>query len=82
MSLPLFDRFKVRYSANYSFSGAFFLTNTGSVDYVSRCDCWAAGIQITRSRDEELRFQFRYTVVGLGDDADNPFAGVGWFRTD
>jgi lipopolysaccharide assembly outer membrane protein LptD (OstA) len=82
VSLPLFDRFRLRYQANYTFSGSFFLTNSGSLDYISRCRCWAAGIQLSESRDENLRFQFRYTLVGLGDDADNPFRGVGWLRTD
>jgi hypothetical protein len=82
ISLPLLDRFRLNYRANYSFAGSFFLTNSGSIDYISRCDCWAAGFQISASRDEDVRFQFRYTLVGLGDDANNPFAGVGWFRTD
>jgi len=82
ISLPLYDRFRVNYRANYTFAGAFFLTNTGSIDYISTCDCWAAGFQISQSRDDNLRFQFRYTVVGIGDDAQNPFAGAGWFRTD
>ena len=82
ISLPLFGRFRVNYRANYSFAGSFFLTNSGSVDYMSTCDCWAVGLQVSSSRDEDVRFQFRYTIVGLGDDADNPFAGRGWFRTD
>lgn len=82
ISLPLLGRIRVNYRANYSFVGGFFLTNSGSIDYMSSCDCWAAGLQVSSSRSEDVRFQFRYTVVGLGDDADNPFAGKGWFRTD
>ena len=75
--VPVLDRFILQYRANYSFEGSQFLTNAATVDYVSKCGCWAAGLELSDSRNQGLQVRFRYTILGLGDDLSNPFAKRG-----
>lgn len=72
-SVPFFDRFVLGYSVNYSFAGSQFLTNSGTLDYISKCDCWAVGVRVSNSRNDELRIGFRYSIIGVGDNIRNPF---------
>lgn len=78
--VPILDRVILQYRATYSFEGTRFLTNAVTVDYVSKCGCWAAGIELSDVRNQGLQARFRYTILGLGDDLSNPFAKrQGWF---
>jgi len=79
LTLPLGSRFRATYGANYTFSGEFFLTNAATLDYLSKCGCWAAGIQLAASREDRLRVKFRYTLVGLGDNMGRGAGGASWF---
>lgn len=82
VSFPLGKRLRAAYAANYTFSGEFFLTNAATLDYVSPCGCWSAGVRLSASRDDQLRVQFRYTVVGLGDNMGSGPGGRAWYGFD
>jgi len=73
LTVPLLDRFVLNYRMNYSFAGSEFLTNSASLDYISRCDCWALGVQVNSSRNEQVSYRLRYSILGFGDNIRNPF---------
>jgi lipopolysaccharide assembly outer membrane protein LptD (OstA) len=67
------------YQGRYSFSGNLSLSNTGGVEYLSKCKCWAVRLEVGSSRSRGAEFGVQYTLVGLGKDEDplRPFAGGG-----
>jgi len=40
---------------------------------VSKCKCWAARVELDDDRTTGLEFNFRYRIIGLGDDTVRPF---------
>jgi hypothetical protein len=73
------ERWALSYSATYDLEGDELLRNGGGVEYRSKCRCWAAGVTIQDDRRDGVRFQFRYSILGLGDDRlkSNPITGTG-----
>ncbi|MEE2677683.1 MAG: LPS assembly protein LptD [Myxococcota bacterium] len=63
-------QWSVSYRVGYSFEGSLLLANTGSVDYVSSCGCWSAGVVISQSRSRGASLSFRYRFLGLGDTSN------------
>lgn len=61
------------YRLTYSFESSIVLTNAVGVEYVSKCKCWAARIEVDDDRTEGFEFNFRYRIIGLGDDTVRPF---------
>ena len=59
----------VSYRIAYSFERELLLTNSASIEYVSRCGCWSAGVVLGQSRSRGLSLSFRYSVLGLGNDS-------------
>jgi len=57
------------YTIAYSFEREVLLGNTASVEYVSRCGCWAAEVVLGQSRSRGASLSFRYRLLGLGDDS-------------
>ena len=66
--LPWLPRFTLAYSISYSFEGNLRLGNVGSIEYRSKCNCWAVGVDIREDRVRGAEVRFRYTILGLGDD--------------
>jgi len=58
----------VRYQGAYAFERSFSLTHRLGVEYLSRCDCWAMGVEARRNRDTGFEVGVVYRVVGLGND--------------
>jgi hypothetical protein len=57
-----------RYRFAYSFDRNLRLANAGAIEYLSRCNCWRLGVEVTESRARGVRFQVLYSIVGLGQD--------------
>jgi len=81
LRVPFLERWALGYHLRYSLAGNVLLTNSGSLEYVSKCRCWAVGVEVSSARNQSLGVRLRYTVLGFGDDARNPFAASrkGWF---
>jgi lipopolysaccharide assembly outer membrane protein LptD (OstA) len=62
------------YRIAYSFERNVMLANVGSVDYVSRCGCWSAGVVLRQSRSRGASVSFSYSLLGLGDDSRRSIA--------
>jgi lipopolysaccharide assembly outer membrane protein LptD (OstA) len=63
------------YRGAYSFERNLSLANSGGVEYISKCRCWAVGLELKDNRTRGPSVSFRYTLLGLGDDSRNPFEG-------
>lgn len=63
------------YSLAYSFESSLWLGNTGGVEYLSRCRCWAVRVEAQHDRTRGFTYNFYYRLVGLGEDTTRPFAG-------
>jgi lipopolysaccharide assembly outer membrane protein LptD (OstA) len=61
------------YRLTYSFESSIALTNQVGVEYISKCKCWAARIEVDDDRTRGLEVAFRYRIIGLGDDTVRPF---------
>ncbi|MEM7413595.1 MAG: LPS assembly protein LptD [Myxococcota bacterium] len=67
VSLDLTARWNLRYQMAYSIEGDLVLTNRGVLEYLSRCECWAAGIVVSEDRTRGVDVKFVYRLVGFGD---------------
>jgi lipopolysaccharide assembly outer membrane protein LptD (OstA) len=63
------------YGLRYSFENNIVLTNRAGVEYISKCRCWAVLAQVGEDRAGGVDFNFRFILIGLGDDDVRPFAG-------
>lgn len=61
------------YRLVYSLEDSIVLTNAIGVEYVSKCKCWAVRVELDDDRTTGLEFNFRYRIIGLGDDTVRPF---------
>jgi lipopolysaccharide assembly outer membrane protein LptD (OstA) len=50
----------------FSFEREVFLQNVGLVEYLSRCGCWAGGIELSVDRASGVDVRVLYRLVGLG----------------
>ncbi len=64
----------VTYRLRYSFEQSLALTNQVGVEYVSKCLCWAIRAELEEDRSRGFEFNFRYRILGLGDDTVRPFS--------
>jgi lipopolysaccharide export system protein LptA len=72
MSYRLTQNWSVRHRIIYSFENSILLHQGASVEYLSKCECWAAGIAVRNNRQLGFEFGLLYRIVGLGND---PSAG-------
>ena len=74
VALDLTQRWSIRYGAAYSLEGNLSLANQGLIEYLSRCGCWALGVQISEDRKRGVDAKIVYRLVGLGGEppADRP----------
>lgn len=68
VSLDLTERWNFRYGAAYSLEGNLALVNQGLIEYVSRCGCWALGVQISEDRKRGVDAKVVYRLIGLGGE--------------
>ncbi|MGE4609162.1 MAG: hypothetical protein AAEJ52_20710, partial [Myxococcota bacterium] len=61
-----------RYRVAYSLEKSILLTNSAAIEYLSKCECWAAGITVAQNRQLGYQVGILYRIVGLGND---PTAG-------
>ncbi|MFP8878058.1 MAG: LPS assembly protein LptD, partial [Myxococcota bacterium] len=61
-----------RYRVAYSLEKSILLTNSAAIEYLSKCECWAAGITVAQDRQLGYQIGILYRIVGLGND---PTAG-------
>ena len=73
--VPLGDRFAVGYAVNYSVEDNLFLTNRGTLDIISACNCWAVQLEARDHRVRGLEFSFRVAILGFGERRADPFSG-------
>jgi len=66
VSVNLTPRWSLSYGAAYSLEGNLSLQNQGLVEYRSRCNCWAIGVEIKQDRTRGLDAKLVYKVLGLG----------------
>ena len=57
-----------RYQGAYSFERSFSLTHRLGIEYLSRCDCWAMGLEARRNRQTGFEVHVVYRIVGFGKD--------------
>jgi lipopolysaccharide assembly outer membrane protein LptD (OstA) len=62
------ENWSIRYQVARSFETKILLANRGSVEYLSKCKCWAAGIELRQNRQFGFEFGVTYRLVGLGND--------------
>ena len=72
VSLDLTQRWSVRYGAAYSLEGNLALANQGLIEYLSRCGCWALGVQISQDRKRGVDAKVVYRLLGLGGEPPSP----------
>ena len=72
MTLRLGYQFTENWAAHwriaYAFGSDILLANAASVEYLSKCNCWALGIEIAQNRQFGVGVNLLYRVVGLGND--------------
>ena len=71
------ERWAATWAIAYSFERALLLGNRAGVEYFSACACWAARVEVEQSRSSGVNARLVLRLVGLGDDARNPFAPRG-----
>ena len=64
----LSENWLARYRGGYSFERSFSLTHRVALEYLSKCDCWALGVEARKNRDNGLEFNVVYRIVGLGQE--------------
>ncbi|MCP5070664.1 MAG: LPS-assembly protein LptD [bacterium] len=65
----------VTYRLSYSFEQTLVLANQVGLEYLSKCKCWAIRAEMSENRARGVEFNFRYRIIGLGDDTVRPFSG-------
>ena len=67
LALDLTARWSLRYRIAYSIEGDLSLTNQGVIEYLSRCECWAVGVQLSEDRTRGIDARLVYRLVGFGE---------------
>jgi lipopolysaccharide assembly outer membrane protein LptD (OstA) len=57
-----------RYQIAYAFEQSILLTNRAAIEYLSKCRCWALGLEARQNRQLGFEFNVVYRIVGLGND--------------
>ncbi len=68
VSLDLTARWSASYGAAYSIEGNRALANQGLIEYLSRCGCWALGVELRQDRKRGVDAKLVYRLVGLGGE--------------
>jgi hypothetical protein len=71
------ERWAVTWAVAWSFDRSLLLGNSAGVEYFSACACWGGRLELEQDRSSGVRVRVVYTLVGIGDDARNPFSPRG-----
>jgi lipopolysaccharide assembly outer membrane protein LptD (OstA) len=63
------ENWLARYQGGYSFEESFSFTHRVAIEYLSKCDCWALGVEAQKNRDTGAEIHVVYRVVGLGKES-------------
>jgi LPS-assembly protein len=66
--LQVTPRWLLGYRTAYSFESDVVLQNAGFVEYLSKCGCWAAGVEVATDRNSGVDVRLLYRLVGIGND--------------
>jgi lipopolysaccharide assembly outer membrane protein LptD (OstA) len=69
VTLNLGSRLRLTYSTHYDVNERKLLAQRGGFEYRSKCNCWAIGLDIQQTTNNEIRYQLRYSLLGAGDDS-------------
>jgi len=69
ITLALTRHITASYRMSYSIESGRLVANQGQIEYLSKCGCWTAGIQIDADRARGVGIKFLYSLVGLGKEA-------------
>jgi len=76
VGLALTEQWSLRYRAFYAIEQDLLLANQGLVEYLSRCGCWAVGLQLSQDRNRGFDVRLQYRLVGLGGEPDRRGPGL------
>jgi LPS-assembly protein len=68
LRLQITKRWQLGYRTAYSFESDVLLQNSGYVEYLSKCGCWAAGVELSMDRNSGVDVRVLYRLVGIGND--------------
>jgi len=74
--VALTANWSVAYRTAYSFERDLSLANEGFFEYVSKCGCWAAGLELSEDRTRGVEVKVLYRLIGLGRDTEPPRSGL------
>ncbi len=77
LRIAIFERWAITWAGAYSFDNSILLGNAGGIEYLSACGCWAARVELAQDRSSGVAIRFVYRLVGIGKDAESPFAPGG-----
>ena len=75
LRLAILSRWTLAYRLAYSFDQDLLIANRGIVEYLSRCRCWALGLQLSEDRARGVEVKVLYRLVGLGREVGSGGAG-------
>jgi lipopolysaccharide assembly outer membrane protein LptD (OstA) len=67
-SVDLTARWTVSYGIAYSIEGNRALQNQGLIEYVSKCGCWALGVELKEDTKRGVDAKLVYRLIGLGGE--------------
>jgi lipopolysaccharide assembly outer membrane protein LptD (OstA) len=75
--IAFLERWAVTWAGAYSFASTFLIGNKGGIEYFSACGCWAGRLELAQDRSSGVAVRLVYRLVGIGNDAVNPFSPHG-----
>jgi len=76
VSVPLTARWTVRYGLAWSIEGNQILANRGVIEYLSRCECWGAAVELQADRTRGVDAKLVVRLVGLGGEPPGSRRGL------
>ena len=64
--MPLTRQWQVAYRGAYSFERDEILSSAASVEYLSLCDCWSAGLEFSGDVVSGVGVKVLYSIQGFG----------------
>jgi lipopolysaccharide assembly outer membrane protein LptD (OstA) len=75
LRFAILKQWTLGYRIAYSFDQDLMIANRGSIEYMSRCKCWALGVELSEDRARGVEVKVLYRLVGLGREIGTTGAG-------
>ena len=75
LRVALGQRWALTYRFAFGIEHTELIDNSGGIEYVSRCRCWAIRLELGGDRASGVQAGVRFRLMGLGDDA-TPFGSI------